>query len=460
MNVDKKIILDTLARDAFAKGGFNGAWLYAENGEIVSKGAVGFSDLEDKVPLREDSLFDLASVSKQFTAAAVMLLRRRGLLSLEDEITKFFPEIPYRGVTVRHLLNHTGGLPDYMDWVDETAKKENTIPNNAVIVRFLCECGEAPSFAPGEQFEYSNTGYCLLAQIVETVAGVPFEKFLRDNVFEPAGMHATRVYHRRMDKIEIPNLAWGLSLPLGADRYELPDDLPEESAAVTCDGANGDGLVHSNVLDLFQWDRALRAGTVLTKEEQALMATPGRLNNGEICIDKDGDDDPDYGYGFGWDVLNDPDFGLIVCHSGGWPGYSTWYERFVDADRVLIRLRCRDVRDERASQSFAGGLTAIARDRAPEPVRSIEELAVRNPDQSGWGSLVGKYDYQIGDFRIEEIFRKDGTLYARANNDGRTLALRLWPLGENRSGIKDLDADLSFSENGLTLYGVTGRKTE
>ena len=460
--MNKKAMIDKLARDAFEKGGFNGAWLYAENGEIVSKGAVGFSDLEDKVPLSEDSLFDLASVSKQFSAAAVMLLRRRGLLSLEDEITKFFPEIPYKGVTIQHLLNHTGGLPDYMDWVDQIAKEEKTIPNNSVIVRFLCECGEEPSFAPGEQLEYSNTGYCLLAQIVETVVGVPFEDFLRDNIFEPAGMHATRIYHRRMDKVEIPNLAWGLSLPLGTDRYRIPDELPGESAAVTCDGANGDGLVHSNILDLFRWDRALRAGTVLTKEEQALMATPGRLNNGEIGIDKDEDEDedPDYGYGFGWDVLDDPDFGLIVCHSGGWPGYSNWYERFVDADRVLIRLRCRDVRDERAWQAFSKGLTAIARDYEPAPVRSIEELAVQNPDQSSWDDIVGEYDYKIGDFRIEEIFRKDGALYARANDDGRAIALRLWPLGENRFGIKDLDADLNFSEDGLTLYGVTGRKTK
>ena len=236
--MDKKIMLGNLARSAHEKGGFNGTWLYAEGGRIVSKGAVGFSDLEDKVPLREDSLFDLASISKQFTAAAVMLLRRRGSLALEDEVTKFFPEIPYKGVTIRHLLNHTGGLPDYMDWVDKTAKEEKTIPGNEVIVRFLCECGEKPSFAPGEQFEYSNTGYCLLAQIVETVAGVPFEDFLRDNIFEPAGMHATRVYHRRMEKITVPNLAWGLSLPLGSDRYTLPDDLPGESAVVTCDGAN------------------------------------------------------------------------------------------------------------------------------------------------------------------------------------------------------------------------------
>ncbi|MBR5109140.1 MAG: beta-lactamase family protein [Clostridia bacterium] len=229
--MDKKTMIENLAFEAYEKGGFNGAWLYAEQGEIVSKGAVGFSDPEDKVPLREDCLFDLASVSKQFTAAAVMLLRRRGLLTLEDEVTKFFPEIPYKGVTIRHLLNHTGGLPDYMDWVDKTAKAEKTIPGNEVIVRFLCECGEEASFAPGEQFEYSNTGYCLLAQIVEKVSCVPFEDFLRDNIFEPAGMHATRVYHRRMDRITVPNLAWGLSLPLGSDRYELPDDLPGDQNA-------------------------------------------------------------------------------------------------------------------------------------------------------------------------------------------------------------------------------------
>jgi len=456
--MDKKAMIEDLASEAYEKGGFNGTWLYAEQGEIVSKGAVGFSDPEDKVPLREDCLFDLASVSKQFTAAAVMLLRRRGLLALEDEITKFFPEIPYKGVTIRHLLNHTGGLPDYMDWVDKTAKEEKTIPGNDVIVRFLCECGEEPSFAPGEEFEYSNTGYCLLAQIVEKVSGVPFENFLRDHIFEPAGMHATRVYHRRMNRITVPNLAWGLSLPLGSDRYVIPDELPQESAAVTCDGANGDGLVHSNIFDLFQWDRALRAETVLTKEEQALMATPGRLNNGEIGIDKDEEDDPDYGYGFGWDVLDDPDFGLIVCHSGGWPGYYTWYERFVDADRVLIWLRCRDVRDERAWQSFSRGMDAIKRDREPERVRCIEELAVQNPDRSGWDALCGKYDYVINDFRIEEIFRKDDELYARANDDGRAVDLRLYPLGEKAFGIKDLDADLTLSDGTLTLYGKTGKK--
>ena len=167
MKNDKKTMMENLAHEANDRGLFTGTWLYADHGEIVSKGAVGWRDPEDRLPMREDSLFDLASVSKNFTATAVMLLRKRGLLRLEDEITKFFPEIPYKGVTIRHLLNHTGGLPDYMDWITKAAEDENTIPGNEIIIRFLCECGEEPSFAPGDQFEYSNTGYCLLAQIVE-----------------------------------------------------------------------------------------------------------------------------------------------------------------------------------------------------------------------------------------------------------------------------------------------------
>lgn len=455
--MDKRTKIDALARQAYEKAGFTGTWLYAEGGEIVSEGAVGFRDIEDSLPLEEDCVFDLASVSKQFTAAAVMLLRRQGLLDLDDEITRFFPEIPYQGVTIRHLLHHTGGLPDYMDWVDKTAKAEGKIPDNSVIVRYLCECGEPAVFAPGEKWEYSNTGYCLLAEIVQKAAGVPFEDFLREKLFVPAGMEATRVYHRRMDKLQIPNLAWGLSLPLGSDAYALPDEVEEESCVVTCDGANGDGLVHSNVRELYLWDRALRAGKILTKEEQQLMFVPARLNNGEIAKT---DEESEDGYGFGWGIEHDERLGLIVDHSGGWPGYSTWFERFVDADRVLILLRCRDVKDERAYAAFFESMRTLAKDGEPKPVRSIEELAVQDPDPSSWEAVTGKYDYTIGDFRIEEVFRKDGALFLKAADAENGYTLRLYPLGEKTFGVKDLDGDLTFGDGTLTLYGKTGSKLE
>ena len=114
--MDKNTMMQALAREAHEKAQFTGTWLFAEKGKIVSKGAVGWQDPEDTVPLAAECVFDLASVSKNFAAAAILILRRRGLLSLDDDIRKFFPQIPYADVRVRNLLNHTGGLPDYMSW--------------------------------------------------------------------------------------------------------------------------------------------------------------------------------------------------------------------------------------------------------------------------------------------------------------------------------------------------------
>ena len=133
--MEKKSMMDNYVRAAYEKGVFAGAWLLAENGEIVTKGAVGFRDAEGRLPMLEDSIFDIGSVSKQFTAAVILQLRRDGLLQLEDEITKFFPEIPFKGITIRHLLTHTSGLPDCFAWIIQTAKAEHTIPDNGSVVK-------------------------------------------------------------------------------------------------------------------------------------------------------------------------------------------------------------------------------------------------------------------------------------------------------------------------------------
>ena len=173
--MNKKDMIEKHISAAYEKGGFMGSWLYAENGEIVSKGAVGFCDAKEQWPITEDTIFQLASVTKQFTAAAVMLLVRQGLLSLEDELTTFFPELcAYKGVTIRHLLSHTSGIPDYFDdadWFIRIREEEKRIPGNAEIVRFLCETKAKPYCVPGEEYHYSNTGYNLLAEIVERLSG-------------------------------------------------------------------------------------------------------------------------------------------------------------------------------------------------------------------------------------------------------------------------------------------------
>ncbi len=456
--MDQKTAMEALARALQEKDGFNGAWLYAENGVIVSKGALGFRDPGDTLPITEDTVFQLASVTKQFTAAAVMLLVRQGLLRLEDEITRFFPEIPYPGVTVRHLLSHTGGVPDYFDdpdWFIRIWKEENRVPGNDEILRFLRETKAKPYFAPGDGLHYSNTGFNLLALLVERLSGIPFEDFLQKHIFEPAGMTSTRCCHIRRDGVPFENYARATVFEDG--RWVADIDSAEDGDVTAFDGLNGDDYVFTTIFDMLRWDRALREGKVLTPEEQEIMYTPSRLNNGEDAVY---DEDDGLGYGLGWAIGHDETFGLIVSHSGGMPGVATWFERFLDADRVLVILSNRDYRDIRAYLGYWKGMEAIARDREPEPVVSIEDIAVKDPDKSKWESFCGKYEHpEDADFIVDEVFLKDGELHANAiDDDGDPLTFRLYPLGENEFGRKGGMLRVTFGDGCLMFDDLTCKK--
>ena len=456
--MDKKTMMENMAREAYERGVFNGLWLYAENGEIVSKGAYGFRDAEDKLPMQENSIFQLASVTKQFTAAAIMLLVRKGLLHLDEQITKFFPELTvYNGVTIRHLLTHTGGIPDIdeSDWLVKLWQKEKRIPSNSIILRYLTESGEGPCFAPGEKFAYSNTGYCLLAEITEILSGVPFETFLQENIFKPADMKDTGIFHTRRDGE--PSDRFVKNLVLEDGRYILPCDSRkiENYFEVSEDGLNGLDFAYTTILDMLKWDRALREETVLTREEQQIMFTAGKLNNGE-----DAGDEERGGYGFGWYIQSDPDLGPIVAHSGGMPGLGTWYERGVDADRMFIFANTRDYEDVRAYWSFAEGMIAVARDKEPEPIIGIEDLTIKDPDKSKWPEFCGKYGHpEDGDFIIDEVFLRDGELYARAiNEEDDELTFRLYPIAENTFGRKGGYLELGFGKDCLMMDDIICKK--
>ena len=451
--MDKNTTMENLARALQEKDGFNGAWLYAENGKIVSKGALGFRDPEDTLPITEDTIFQLASISKTFTATAVMLLMRQSLLSPEDRITKYFPELAaYEGVTVRHLLNHTSGIPDYFDdadWFIKIWKEEKRVPDNNEILRFLRETKAKPYFAPGEGLRYSNTGYNLLALLVERLSGVPFEAFLQKNIFEPAGMTSTRCCHIRRDGVPFENYA--RATVFEDDKWVADIDSAEDGDVVAFDGLNGDDYVYANIFDMLRWDRALREGKVLTLDEQKLMYTPGKLNNGEDAVY---DEDDGLGYGFGWGVGHDEKYGLIVSHSGGMPGVATWFERFIEADRVLVILANRDYRDVRAYLGYWNGMEAIARDKEPEPIVSIEDIALKSADKSKWNGFCGKYEHpEEADFIVDEVFLKNDALYAKAiDEDGDEVEFMLYPIGENEFGRKGGMLKLTFSDD-CVAYG-------
>ena len=459
--MDKHGIIDKLARESFEKGGFNGTWLYAEKGQIVSKGAAGFRDPENKLPLAEDSIFQLASVSKTFTGAAAMLVMRQGLLRPDDEIVKYFPELSaYKGVTVRHLLNHTSGIPDYFDdadWFIRIWKEEKRVPGNDEILRFLCETKTKPYFAPGEDLHYSNTGYNLLALLVERLSGVPYEEFLQKNIFEPAGMTSTRCCHIRRDGVPFENYAQATVFE--NDKFVADVDSEEDGDVTAFDGLNGDDYVFTNIFDMLKWDRALREGRVLTAEEQRIAYAPGKLNSGEDAV-YDEEDGLNFGYGFGWAVCREEGFRLIVSHSGGMPGVGTWFERFIDADRVLVFLTNRVPVDARAYWSFEKALEAIARDREPGPIKCLEDIVIRDPDRSKWESFCGKYEHpEDADFIIDEVYMKDGELYAKAvDEDGHGFEFRLFPIGENEFGRKGGMLRLKFGDGCLMFDDYVCKK--
>lgn len=448
--MDKKTMMEKIARDSYEHDSFTGAWLYAEKGEIVSKGVMGFRDTENTLPINEDTVFQLASVSKQFTAAAVMLVVRQGLLSLEDEITKFFPEIPYPGVKIRHLLTHTGGVPDYFDdadWFINLWKEENRVPSNDEIVKFLCETKLKAYFTPGEKFEYSNTGYNLLALLVERLSGVPYEEFLMKNIFEPAGMTSTHCCHIRRDGVPFENYA--RATVIEDDRLVYDVDSEEDREVIAFDGLNGDDYVYTNIFDMLKWDRVLREGKVITLDEQRMMYTSATLNNGELYQDEDGD-----GYGFGWSVTNDTEHGLIVSHSGGMPGVHTWYERFIDEDKVLVILCSREETDARAHYGLYNGMRDIAKGIEPKPIQCIEDIAIKDPDKSKWESFCGKYEHpEDDDFIVDEVFMKDGELYAKAIDDeDDEFEFKLYPIGEDEFGRKGGMLKIKFGD-GCAMYG-------
>ncbi len=461
--MDKKTMMEKLAREAYERGSFNGTWLYAENGRIVSKGAYGWRDAEDTLPMQEDTVFEMASITKMFTATAVMLLVREGKLSLDDEYAKFFSDYPYPGVTIRHLLTHTSGMPedfDIEDWVSPIWKEEKRIPPCGEIIRFIRESGEDLGCAPGERFDYTDVGYCLLANLAEKLSGVRFEDFLKKNIFEPAGMKDSAIYHTRRDGR--PSDRFARNMILEDDGRCVPSDVSERTApyVVGSDGMNGCDYLYTTIFDMLAWDRALREEKILTREEQKIMYTSVKLNSGEDYADEDGE-----GYGFGWCIANSEEHGLIVSHSGGMPGLETWFEHYVDEDRTLVILNCRDYADIRAFVRFWDGMRAIARDKETEAVVSIEDIAVKDPDRSKWESFCGKYEHpENEDFVIDEVFLRDGELWIRAvlsgedyDDQGEAL-FRLYPIGENEFGRKRGMLRLKFGDGCLTMDDITCRK--
>lgn len=284
---------------------FDGEALVAERGVVVYRGAFGLADRDAKRPYTTDTRSCLASLSKPITAVAVMMLAEAGLVTFDTPLSQLLPgfSADIGTVTVRHLLSHTSGVPDY-----PALGVDHPGITNAEILAALRGV-QAPVFPPGQKYEYSNSGYVLLGSIVERLSGRALPEFLATRIFTPLGMSSTFVLTSPADKTA--DVARGYDRKAGSDDFEGMD--------------TGDGGVYSTVNDLLRFDQALYGESLVRQNTLALAFTPAEVREGSTT------------YGFGWNIVRD-DTGVRVWHQGNTAGFRAFIERRLSRRITVIML--------------------------------------------------------------------------------------------------------------------------
>lgn len=307
-------------------GGFNGNVLVFADDKILLNEAYGIANIHNLDSLHINSVFRLGSVSKQFTAMAIAILEEDGLLTYNQDMQDIIPELPYWDVTIENLLQHTSGLPDYLELMMDNWKTElnaddpsRYISGNQDIIEMMVEKHPKIHFEPGEKWEYSNTGYVLLATIVERVSKKSFNEFLQDRIFEPAGMKNTSVYQYVKEEDS--------KMPLRVFGFKKEDGILVANDTHFLNFAKGDGGIYSTLEDLLRWDRILYTNELVSTTTLEKVFTSGVLNNGES-----------FDYGFGWFIESVGSKNKSVYHGGGWVGFGTYIYRDTSSKSCFIIL--------------------------------------------------------------------------------------------------------------------------
>ncbi len=321
--------------------------LVHRNGEVDTR-AYGQANIESGSPVTSSSVFEIGSLTKQFTAAAVLMLVEEGRLSLEDKTSAHLTGIPagWQAVTIRQLLNHTSGIKDFLDQPGFNAmRRSDHTPNDLLAL----VTGEPLDFPPGAKFEYSNSNYLLLGMLIEHLSGQPYGQFLHDRIFAPLGMH-----HTRTNK--------SAEIIVGRVRgYTRVPGQTQNAVFFSPTNAFGAGNLISNITDLARWDAALYEGKLLTPESYRELWTPSSASQA--------DGDP---YGFGWDIKTENEHRLFA-HAGNITGFSSAILHYPDDHFTLIVLtNLGFFNAERLALS-------IAREVEPTLVHPLP-VAVEDPD--------------------------------------------------------------------------------
>lgn len=390
---DKIEKLNNLLHYSHEHYNFNGNILVAQHGKIIFNDHIGYADFHTKDTLSPNSIYQLASLSKQFTSMAVLILKERGNIEFDDKMVQYIPELSgdnhrfYDSITVRHLLNHTSGLPNYMFLVERYLDDDHQ-PYNDEVVRLIARHKKYLNFEPGRRFQYSNTGYMILALIVERISERRFDAFVRENIFSPLGMDDSFVYSATYKDKGYENKLEGYR------KFRSYYRIPETQH----DGVVGDKGVFSTAADLYKWDQALYSDTLVPQETLAEAFKPGKLESGRKVP-----------YGFGFRLRKDEEGDKLAYHDGLWNGFRNGIYRYLNDTSTIIILEHTDceakgiitrkirrilqTRQENVTEVLAKKAIADGGKQAVEVYRTLVEMDLEfNVDEE---KLRKVYDYLV-----------------------------------------------------------------
>jgi CubicO group peptidase (beta-lactamase class C family) len=301
----KAVKLDTFFKKLHKFGGFNGAVLVSQHGRIIYKNAFGSSSFFRKDSNTTQTQFQLASVSKQFTAVAIMQLHEKGLINYDDPVHKHIPNFPYdSSITIRSLLTHRSGIPNYVYCLDKIVNKKFPLSNDLVVDLFA-QHKPGINYHPNSRFNYNNSNYVLLAYIVEKLSGMKFREYAQKNLFAPAGMSRSFIYDP-YNTNQTATAAVGYT-PRRNGFWQVPFDH--------LDGATGDKGVYSTVEDMFKWDMALNTEKLVKMSTLNEAFQPAHTFKFASTRN----------YGFGWRLQLMDDGSWMTFHTGWWHGFKNYY---------------------------------------------------------------------------------------------------------------------------------------
>ncbi len=311
-STDRLQTIDSALSVLHERGMFNGVVLIAQDGKPVYQKAAGITDLATGKPLTIHSSFNLASVSKQFVSMMAMILKERGKLGYDDKVQTWLPGFPYENITIRHLMTHTCGMSDYFDlWLSQLHTLDTL--SNGDLLELLRVHRPSLMFEPGSRWEYSNTGYVVLASVIEKAAGMALDRFFEQEIARPLGLKDTYVFHLGM--ASPGNRVFGIDR---VDGRQVLNDL------YRVDGVVGDGNIYSSAADLLTWEQSLYRSPLVSPSTLEEAFQPVRLTDGST-----------YPYGFGW-FIETP--GKVFSHTGSWVGFLNEITRDIERKESVIIL--------------------------------------------------------------------------------------------------------------------------